>query len=132
SLPPPARCAAQTLALRIRHRAARSASRHGKSHKGRGESRVEVTRGPFTLTVISSRRMSDYSTRATMPHSEAPWLATYRLQIHKDFPLDAAADILPYLRDLGISHVYLSPCLQAAPGSLHGYDVADPTRINDE
>jgi malto-oligosyltrehalose synthase len=67
-----------------------------------------------------------------MPHSEAPWLATYRLQIHKDFPLDAAADILPYLRDLGISHVYLSPCLQAAPGSLHGYDVADPTRINDE
>ncbi len=60
------------------------------------------------------------------------WPATYRLQLHKDFPLAAAAEILPYLRDLGISHVYLSPCLQAAPGSLHGYDVADPTRINEE
>lgn len=60
------------------------------------------------------------------------WTATYRIQLHKGFPLSAAADILPYLRDLGISHVYLSPCLQAAPGSTHGYDVADPTKINDE
>ncbi|MGH8047085.1 MAG: malto-oligosyltrehalose synthase [Chthoniobacterales bacterium] len=60
------------------------------------------------------------------------WLATYRIQLHKGFPLSAAAEILPYLRDLGISHVYLSPCLQAAPGSTHGYDVADPTRINSE
>jgi (1->4)-alpha-D-glucan 1-alpha-D-glucosylmutase len=60
------------------------------------------------------------------------WRATYRLQLHKDFPLAAAAKILPYLRDLGVSHVYLSPCLQAAPGSSHGYDVADPTRVNDD
>lgn len=60
------------------------------------------------------------------------WHATYRLQLHKDFPLPAATKILPYLRELGISHVYLSPCLQAAPGSMHGYDVADPTRVNDE
>jgi len=61
-----------------------------------------------------------------------PWHATYRVQVHKGFPLTAATEILPYLRDLGISHLYLSPCLQAAPGSMHGYDVADPTRINDE
>lgn len=60
------------------------------------------------------------------------WTATYRLQLHAGFPLAAAAEILPYLRDLGVSHVYLSPCLQAAPGSLHGYDVADPTHVNDE
>ena len=60
------------------------------------------------------------------------WVATYRLQLHKDFPLDAAGRILPYLADLGISHVYLSPCLQAAPGSQHGYDVADPSRISDD
>jgi (1->4)-alpha-D-glucan 1-alpha-D-glucosylmutase len=57
------------------------------------------------------------------------WAATYRLQVHQDFPLDAAAATLPYLAELGISHVYLSPCLQATPGSRHGYDVADPTRI---
>ncbi|HEY8900632.1 MAG TPA: malto-oligosyltrehalose synthase [Chthoniobacterales bacterium] len=61
-----------------------------------------------------------------------PWFATYRLQVNRDFPLAAAAETLPYLHDLGISHVYLSPCLQAAPGSMHGYDVADPTRVNDE
>ncbi len=60
------------------------------------------------------------------------WLATYRIQLHKGFPLSDAEKILPYLRDLGISHIYLSPCLQAAPGSMHGYDVADPTQINEE
>ncbi len=59
------------------------------------------------------------------------WTATYRLQLHAGFPLSAAEAILPYLRDLGISHVYLSPVLQAAPGSDHGYDVADPSVISE-
>jgi (1->4)-alpha-D-glucan 1-alpha-D-glucosylmutase len=62
----------------------------------------------------------------------AEWVATYRLQVHKGFPLDAAGKILPYLAELGISHVYLSPCLQAAPGSMHGYDVTDPSKISDD
>ena len=62
----------------------------------------------------------------------AKWVATYRLQLHTEFPLDAAARILPYLAELGISHVYLSPCLQAAPGSRHGYDVTDPSRISED
>ncbi len=62
----------------------------------------------------------------------ANWSATYRLQLHEKFPLAAAQRILPYLSELGISHVYLSPCLQAVPGSQHGYDVADPTRISDD
>ena len=62
----------------------------------------------------------------------AEWVATYRLQLHDKFPLDAAGRILPYLAELGISHVYLSPCLQAAPGSQHGYDVTDPGRISDD
>lgn len=43
-----------------------------------------------------------------------------------------AQQALPYLADLGISHVYLSPCLQAVPGSPHGYDVTDPTRISED
>src|ERR1700722_12122076 len=60
------------------------------------------------------------------------WIATYRLQLHAGFPLERARQVLPYLADLGISHVYLSPCLQAVPGSRHGYDVADPTRISDD
>jgi (1->4)-alpha-D-glucan 1-alpha-D-glucosylmutase len=62
----------------------------------------------------------------------AKWIATYRLQLHAEFPLDAAGKILPYLADLGISHIYLSPCLQAVPGSQHGYDVTDPSRISDD
>ena len=60
------------------------------------------------------------------------WIATYRLQLHAGFPLQAAERVLPYLAELGVSHVYLSPCLQAVPGSQHGYDVADPTRISDD
>jgi (1->4)-alpha-D-glucan 1-alpha-D-glucosylmutase len=60
----------------------------------------------------------------------AKWVATYRLQLHAGFPLSAAQGVLPYLAELGISHVYLSPCLQAVPGSLHGYDVADPTKVS--
>ncbi|RYZ61995.1 MAG: malto-oligosyltrehalose synthase, partial [Proteobacteria bacterium] len=64
--------------------------------------------------------------------SKKPWVATYRLQLHSEFTLADAERVLPYLKQLGISHVYLSPVMQAAPGSQHGYDVADPTRINDE
>ncbi|MCC2978552.1 malto-oligosyltrehalose synthase [Sphingomonas sp. IC4-52] len=58
--------------------------------------------------------------------------ATYRLQFHKDFTFADAEAILPYLDRLGISHVYASPVTTAAPGSRHGYDVIDPTRINPE
>src|ERR1700722_3395989 len=58
------------------------------------------------------------------------WIASYRLQLHAGFTLGQAQEILPYLTELGVSHVYLSPCLQAVPGSLHGYDVTDPTRIS--
>ena len=58
--------------------------------------------------------------------------ATYRLQLHADFGFDAAAGIADYLRDLGVSHVYCSPYLQAAPGSMHGYDVVDHHRVNEE
>jgi (1->4)-alpha-D-glucan 1-alpha-D-glucosylmutase len=58
--------------------------------------------------------------------------ATYRLQLHSEFGFEAAASIADYLHSLGISHVYSSPYLQAAPGSKHGYDVVDPHRVNEE
>jgi (1->4)-alpha-D-glucan 1-alpha-D-glucosylmutase len=59
-------------------------------------------------------------------------LATYRVQLRAEFDFDAAAGIAEYLSDLGVSHLYCSPYLQAAPGSTHGYDVVDPTRVNEE
>jgi len=58
--------------------------------------------------------------------------ATYRVQFHQGFTFDDAAAIADYLVELGISHLYASPYLQAAPGSTHGYDVVDPGRINEE
>ncbi|HZZ90833.1 MAG TPA: malto-oligosyltrehalose synthase, partial [Caulobacteraceae bacterium] len=58
--------------------------------------------------------------------------ATYRLQFHRDFPFAAAIPLAPYLRQLGVSHVYASPIATARSGSQHGYDVVDPTRINPE
>ena len=57
---------------------------------------------------------------------------TYRVQLSKDFTFEAAAACARYLASLGVSHLYCSPILQAAPGSSHGYDVVDPTRISDE
>ena len=63
--------------------------------------------------------------------STAP-TATYRVQLHSGFTLDDVADVADYLNELGVSHIYCSPYLQAAPGSKHGYDVVDHTRINDE
>ena len=57
--------------------------------------------------------------------------ATYRLQLSSDFDLHAARELVPYLRDLGISHLYLSPSLQARSGSTHGYDQVDPTRVSE-
>jgi len=65
------------------------------------------------------------------PQSALP-LSTYRLQLHAGFTFDDAARVTDYLRDLGISHVYCSPYLQAAPGSMHGYDVVDHDKINEE
>ena len=58
--------------------------------------------------------------------------STYRLQLHKGFTFDDAGAIADYLRVLGVSHVYSSPYLQAAPESMHGYDVVDHTRVNQE
>lgn len=59
-------------------------------------------------------------------------LATYRLQLTKDFGFDDAAALAPYLAKLGISHLYASPFLKARPGSTHGYDIVDHDRLNPE
>jgi (1->4)-alpha-D-glucan 1-alpha-D-glucosylmutase len=58
--------------------------------------------------------------------------STYRLQLNAGFGFEAAAGIADYLEALGVSHVYSSPYLQAAPGSTHGYDVVDHSKVNEE
>lgn len=58
--------------------------------------------------------------------------ATYRLQLHAGFTFQDAARAVPYLAELGVSHLYLSPVLQAQPGSTHGYDVVDPDHVSRE
>jgi (1->4)-alpha-D-glucan 1-alpha-D-glucosylmutase len=58
--------------------------------------------------------------------------STYRLQLHAGFTFDDAARVADYLKLLGVSHVYCSPYLQAAPGSQHGYDVVDHQKVNEE
>jgi (1->4)-alpha-D-glucan 1-alpha-D-glucosylmutase len=57
--------------------------------------------------------------------------ATYRLQLTADFGFAAARALVPYLRDLGISHLYLSPSAKARHDSRHSYDVIDPRRVSD-
>ena len=58
--------------------------------------------------------------------------ATMRLQLHREFTFADVARLIPYIATLGISHVYVSPILTARPGSMHGYDVTDPTQVNPE
>lgn len=58
--------------------------------------------------------------------------ATYRLQLQPDFPFPAAERAVPYLASLGVSHLHLSPVLEAVPGSTHGYDVTGHDRVRAE
>ena len=59
-----------------------------------------------------------------------PVLSTYRLQLHAGFRLADIATLVPYFSALGVTHLHCSPLLAARRGSLHGYDVTDPTRLN--
>src|SRR4051794_16443290 len=59
-------------------------------------------------------------------------LATYRLQLTADFDFDKAAAVVPYLKSLGITHLYASPVMKARKGSTHGYDTVDHSQFNPE
>jgi len=67
-----------------------------------------------------------------LPAEGIPIRATYRLQFHRGFSFRDAADLVPYLAELGISHVYASPITEARPGSTHGYDIINHNRLNPE
>jgi (1->4)-alpha-D-glucan 1-alpha-D-glucosylmutase len=62
----------------------------------------------------------------------AGYQSTYRVQLSGAFPFAAARAAVPYLADLGVSHLYTSPILRARSGSTHGYDVVDPTQVSPE
>jgi (1->4)-alpha-D-glucan 1-alpha-D-glucosylmutase len=62
----------------------------------------------------------------------AAYQSTYRVQLNGAFPFAAARAVVPYLADLGVSHLYSSPILRARSGSAHGYDVVDPTQVSPE
>ena len=59
-------------------------------------------------------------------------ISTYRIQFHKDFTFKHLDEIIPYLKKLGVHTIYASPIFASVPGSLHGYDVLDPHKINPE
>nr|WP_245851304.1 malto-oligosyltrehalose synthase [Brachybacterium vulturis] len=69
---------------------------------------------------------------AALPALRPVPTSTYRLQLHAGFTADDAVQVVPYLARLGVGHVFCSPVLQAAPGSTHGYDVVEHSRISEE
>ena len=84
------------------------------------------SRDPSALDVQDASRRPPREASTHAPR------ATMRLQLHKEFTFDDAARLAPYMAELGISHAYVSPILKARAGSIHGYDVIDPTRVNPE
>jgi (1->4)-alpha-D-glucan 1-alpha-D-glucosylmutase len=83
-----------------------------------------VTTDSADTTHPSTDRSSSSDRPSRQPGS------TYRLQLTTDFGFAEAAELVPYLKALGVTHLYLSPLLTALEGSTHGYDVADPTTVS--
>ncbi len=75
--------------------------------------------------------VSRMATAIMNPRAQTP-RAIYRLQLNRGFTFNQARAIVPYLSALGISHCYISPCLKARPGSMHGYDIVDHNSLNPE
>src|SRR5207302_3734106 len=86
--------------------------------------------GSSTMTDVLASLLA----KVTQELAEGPDfpVATYRLQFHAGFTFRDACRLVPYLHDLGISHCYASPYLQARPGSTHGYDITNHQLLNPE
>ncbi|WP_328928274.1 malto-oligosyltrehalose synthase [Streptomyces sp. NBC_00190] len=78
-----------------------------------------------------SQPQSSVQSESDVPTPVTP-ASTYRLQLRPEFPFAAAEAAVPYLASLGVSHLHLSPVLEAVPGSAHGYDVTDHSRVREE
>ncbi|WP_329377963.1 malto-oligosyltrehalose synthase [Streptomyces sp. NBC_01351] len=81
-----------------------------------------------------SQPQSDIQSEHDIPTAvaSASPTSTYRLQLRPEFPFAAAEAAVPHLASLGVSHLHLSPVLEAVPGSAHGYDVTDHSRVRAE
>lgn len=79
----------------------------------------------------AARALLDQLGQELLAEPGAP-LSTYRVQLNGGFTFHDAARVVPYLRRLGVSHLYTSPILKAAPGSSHGYDVVDHQALSPE
>src|ERR1700728_3409566 len=77
---------------------------------------------PTPAPTPSASPNADENTNASLRPRPRPRAATYRVQLHAGFTFDDAAAITGYLAELGVSHLYCSPVLQAAAGSTAGYD----------
>src|SRR5260221_4628203 len=106
----------------------------------RGEVRGRLARSPGVRWSRTNRSPRCDGPRAQRDHLcqrpgvivPPPPSGTYRLQFHAGFTFEDARRLVPYLHDLGVSHIYASPYLRARSGSMHGYDVADPNSLNPE
>lgn len=85
---------------------------------------------PATDPAVLDRLAAD-AVRVARDRFRTP-CATYRFQFRKEFTLADATRLVPYLHNLGVTHIYASPILKARPGSAHGYDVVDPGVLNPE
>lgn len=91
-----------------------------------GDAQPELVQHPELVSNLVNAVLETVQARS------APPVSTYRLQLHAGFDFYAAAAVVPYLKELGVTHVYASPYLQAQHGSTHGYDVVDYGRVNEE
>jgi (1->4)-alpha-D-glucan 1-alpha-D-glucosylmutase len=85
----------------------------------------------FLAGLLSSETSKMSNSKAGRIPPKGP-LTTYRLQLNLNFTFGSAAEVVPYLHELGITDLYASPYLQARPGSLHGYDISNHNHLNPE
>ncbi|GAC1539217.1 MAG: hypothetical protein NVS2B9_06160 [Myxococcales bacterium] len=120
------------LVLRDGEQDATTAPPLSRRAPGRGEEAGSVEpQGPVGRSLVDEARRLLDQVAAQVSGARLP-IATYRLQLHKGFDFQAATDVVPYLAALGVTDAYSSPILCAAPGSNHGYDVVDHSRLNPE
>ena len=93
----------------------------------------------LSVAAVLRARRSGPASRALPGQHELPALetalapsSTYRVQFHAGFTFDQATAVVPYLHQMGISHLYASPYLKARAGSTHGYDIVDHNALNPE
>lgn len=99
------------------------------SPEGPAPTLTHVKRPDPELDELVGEIFAEASRRLAEPRIPA---ATYRLQLHAGFPFSQAREVIPYLRELGVTDLYAAPWLRATPGSPHGYDVVDHKDINPE